>query len=89
VATLLWIIASIAFSVYVANFSTYNKTYGSLGGAVVLLTWLYISALVVLLGAVVNAQSERQTRRDTTHGAPKPLGRRGAYAADTVGRSSD
>ena len=49
------------------------------------MTWLYLSAFVVLLGAAVNAQSERQTRHDTTQGNPQPLGSRGAYAADTVG----
>lgn len=59
VATLLWIAASIGFSIYVANFNSYDKTYGSLGGAVILLTWLYLSVLSVLLGAVVNAQRER------------------------------
>jgi uncharacterized BrkB/YihY/UPF0761 family membrane protein len=50
----------------VANFSSYDKTYGSLGGVVVLLTWLYITSFVVLLGAVINAQAERQTHEDTT-----------------------
>ena len=65
-ATSLWIIGSIAFTVYVANFNSYDKTYGSLGGVVILLTWLYLSAFVVLLGAAINAQSEKQTRRDST-----------------------
>jgi len=89
-ATILWIVASIAFTVYVANFSSYDATYGSLGGVVVLLTWLYISAFAVLLGAVINAQSERQTRRDSTSDArPQPLGHRRARAADTVGPSVD
>ncbi|HET7879828.1 MAG TPA: YihY/virulence factor BrkB family protein [Acetobacteraceae bacterium] len=88
VATLLWIIGSIAFTAYVANFASYDKTYGSLGGAVVLLTWLYLSSFTVLLGAVINAQSERQTRKDTTEGPPERMGRRGAYAADTVGPST-
>ena len=88
-ATVLWIAGSIAFTTYVANFGSYDRTYGSLGGAVILLTWLYLSAFCVLLGAVLNAQSERQTRRDTTEGRPERLGRRGAYVADTVGRSSD
>jgi membrane protein len=53
VATILWIIASVGFTVYVANFSSYDKTYGSLGGVVVLLTWLYLSAFVVLFGAAI------------------------------------
>jgi membrane protein len=81
----LWIVGSIAFSVYVSQFNTYNKTYGSLGGAVVLLTWLYLSSFVLLLGAVINAQSERQTTHDTTEGHPKPMGYRNARAADTLG----
>ena len=89
-ATLVWIIASVAFTVYVANFSSYNATYGSLGSVVVLLTWLYISSFAVLLGAVINAQSERQTQKDTTEDArPRPLGKRRAYAADTVGPSAE
>jgi membrane protein len=86
-ATILWIVGSIGFTVYVANFNSYDKTYGSLGGVVVLLTWLYLSALMVLLGAVINAQSERQTRRDSTEGSPRAMGRRGAQAADTLGES--
>lgn len=72
VATLLWIVASIGFTVYVTNFNSYDKTYGSLGGVVILLTWLYISAFTVLLGAAINAQSERQTRKDSTAGADGP-----------------
>lgn len=88
-ATILWILASVGFTVYVTNFGSYDKTYGSLGGVVVLLTWLYLSAFVVLFGAVINAQSERQTRMDTTTGEPKPMGRRQAHAADTLGESSD
>jgi membrane protein len=86
-ATVLWIVASIAFTTYVANFGSYDKTYGSLGGVVVLLTWLYLSAFVVLLGAIINAQAEEQTARDSTTGDEKPLGRRGARAADTVAPS--
>jgi membrane protein len=88
-ATVLWIVGSIAFSVYVSNFANYNATYGSLGAVVVLLTWLYLTSLVVLLGAEINAEIERQTRKDTTVEPPKPMGRRGAYAADTVGETSD
>ncbi len=88
VATVLWLVASIAFSAYVANFNSYNKTYGSLGAVVVLLTWLYWSAFIVLLGAVINTQTERQTRRDSTDEPPKPMGQRGATAADTLGRDT-
>ena len=83
-ATILWIVGSVAFTVYVANFNSYDKTYGSLGGVVILLTWLYLSALMVLLGAVVNAQSERQTR-NSTEGPPRAMGQRAARAADTLG----
>jgi membrane protein len=63
-ATLLWIAGSVGFTIYVANFNSYDKTYGSLSGVVILLTWLYLSAFTVLLGAVINAQSERQTSKD-------------------------
>jgi membrane protein len=84
-ATALWITASIGFTVYVANFNSYDRTYGSLGGVVILLTWLYLSALTVLIGAVINAQSEKQTREDSTDAPPKPMGQRGARAADTLG----
>jgi len=87
VATILWIIASVGFTVYVANFNSYDKTYGSLGGVVVLLTWLYLSTLVVLFGAAINTQSEKQTRKDSTEGTPRPMGQRDARAADTLGRS--
>jgi membrane protein len=84
-ATSLWIIASVAFTVYVANFNSYDKTYGSLGGVIILLTWLYMSAVVVLLGAAINAQAEEQTRQDSTDGPPAAMGQREARAADTLG----
>ena len=87
-ATLLWIAGSVGFTVYVANFNSYDKTYGSLGGVVILLTWLYLSSLTVLLGAAINAQAEKQTRKDTTEGPPRPMGRRDARAADTLGEST-
>ena len=83
-ATLLWIIGSALFSLYVSQFASYNKTYGSLGAVVVLMMWLYVSAFAVLLGAELNSELEHQTARDTTTGAPKPMGSRGAWAADTV-----
>ena len=87
VATLLWIIGSALFTVYVSHFGNYNKTYGSLGAIIALLTWLWLSAYLVLLGAEINSQAERQTWRDTTVGQPEPMGRRGSYSADTVGKA--
>ncbi|HZS83933.1 MAG TPA: YihY/virulence factor BrkB family protein [Stellaceae bacterium] len=87
IATVLWIIASGLFSVYVGQFASYDKTYGSLGAVVVLLIWLYLSAFVVLVGAELNAEIEHQTARDSTEGRPKPMGQRGARMADTLGRA--
>jgi membrane protein len=84
VATALWILGSIGFSLYVNNFGSYNKTYGALAGVVVLLLWLYLTSYIVLLGAEINAESEKQTQKDTTTGEPLPMGERRAEAADTV-----
>jgi membrane protein len=84
-ATLLLIGASILFSVYVAYFGSYNRTYGALGAVAVLLMWLWISAFIVLLGAELNAEMEHQTERDTTTGPSRPIGQRGAYVADHLG----
>jgi membrane protein len=83
-STALWILVSFGFSVYVANFASYDKTYGTLAGVVVLLLWLYFTAYAVLLGAEVNAQAELSTAADTTTGVEQPLGERGAYVADHV-----
>ncbi len=84
-ASCAWLAASILFSWYAANFGSYNKTYGSLGAAVGFMTWIWLSMIVVLLGAELDAEMEHQTMRDTTTGRPKPLGARGATMADTVG----
>lgn len=83
-AAVVWLLASVLFSIYVRNFGSYHETYGSLGAMIILLMWLYISAYVALLGAELNAEMEHQTRRDTTRGADAPMGVRGAEAADTV-----
>jgi membrane protein len=80
-----WLIGSFLFSWYIANFGAYNATYGSLGAAVGMMMWMWISAIVILLGAELNAEIEHQTAHDSTVGAEKPLGRRGAVMADTVG----
>lgn len=82
VAAVLWLIASIGFSIYAANFGNYNETFGSLGAVVVLLFWFYISAYVVCIGGELNSELERQTYRDTTVGPSRPIGQRGAFVAD-------
>ena len=87
-ATVVWVAASIGFSIYTSNFGDYNETYGALGAIVVVMLWLYITAYVVILGAELNCELERQTVVDTTKGPARPLGERGAYAADTLGRST-
>jgi membrane protein len=84
--TVLWLIGSALFSLYVANFGSYNKTYGSMGAIVILLTWFLLTAYTILIGGELNAEMERQTAKDTTE-ADAPLGRRGASAADTIGAS--
>lgn len=87
VAGLLWIAASMLFSWYVATFDSYNRIYGSLGAGIGFMVWLWISAVIVLLGAQLNAETEHQTARDSTDGRPKPLGSRGAMMADHVGKA--
>lgn len=84
VATVLWLVASLGFSLYVDNFGSYNKTYGALAGVVVLLLWLWLTMYVVLLGAEINAEAEQQTAKDTTVGPDEPLGQRGAVKADSL-----
>jgi membrane protein len=84
-AAVLWLAVSGLFSWYATNFGQFNETYGSLGAAIGFMTWLWISAIVVLLGAEIDAEMEHQTARDTTTGSPKPMGTRGARVADTVG----
>lgn len=84
-AAVTWIAGSYLFSWFLSNFANYNATYGSLGAAVGLMMWLYISAIVVLLGAELNSEIEHQTARDSTTGYEKPLGQRDAVMADTIG----
>ena len=84
IATLLWLAGSALFTVYVGNFGTFGATYGALAGVIVLMLWLYLSSFVVLLGAEINAELERQTRVDTTVGTPEPRGSRGAVVADAT-----
>jgi membrane protein len=88
IAATLWLAGSLLFALYVRNWSSYGETYGALGGVVVLLMWFYLSGYIIILGAEINAEMERQTVEDTTSGTAAPLGKRGAYAADTVGQSA-
>jgi membrane protein len=83
VATLLWLVVSVGFSLYVTLFASYAKTYGALAGIVVLLMWLWLTSYAVLFGAEINAEAEQQTIKDSTVGPAKPLGQRGAVAADS------
>jgi membrane protein len=82
-----WMAFSMLFSWYISNFGNYNETYGSLGAAIGLLTWVWLSTTIVLVGAELNAEIEHQTAEDTTDGPKQPLGQRGAEMADTVGRT--
>lgn len=87
IATVIWLIGSALFSLYVTSFGNYNQTYGSAGAVVIMLMWFLLSAYAVLIGAEFNAEMERQTKKDTTTGPEKPMGSRRAYAADTLGKS--
>lgn len=84
-SAVLFVIVSLGFSWYAENFGSYDQTYGSIGAVAVFMVWLWIAAVVVLLGAELNAEVEHQTARDSTTGPELPMGRRGAEMADTVG----
>ncbi|CAN7608686.1 YihY/virulence factor BrkB family protein [Phenylobacterium sp. LjRoot164] len=85
IAALAWLAMSAAFTFYVARFGNFDRSYGPLGAAIGFMTWTWLSAQVILLGAELNSEIEHQTAEDTTVGLPKPLGARGAVMADTVG----
>ncbi len=87
IATILWVIGTSVFAIYANEYGNYNQTYGSLGAAVILLMWFWLTAFIVMVGAEVNSEMERQTKKDTTVGEPKPMGHREAYSADTLGPS--
>lgn len=78
----LWVALTLSFGSYVSNFGNYSATYGSLAAVVILLTWLYLSSYLLVFGGELNSELEHQTRRDTTDGPERPLGTRGAWAAD-------
>ena len=86
VATVLWLGGSVLFAFFVRNFGNYQPTYGAIAGVVILLLYIWLTAFVVLLGALLNAEMEHQSRRDTTRGRVRPMGERGAEMADTLGK---
>jgi len=79
-----WLLLTWAFGIYVGHFTNYHATYGSLGAVVALLTWMYLSAYAFIFGAELNSEIEHQTAKDSTTGRPRPMGERGAWAADNV-----
>jgi membrane protein len=82
-ATVLWLVGSLGFRFYVVNFGSYNETYGAIGGVMVLLLWLYISGLVVIVGAELNSEIEHASAHGKAAGEKQPGERRtiGARAA--------
>jgi membrane protein len=84
-AAIAWLAMSLLFSWYLGNFANYNATYGALGAVVGLMMWMWLSTIMVLVGAELNSEIEHQTAHDSTVGLAKPLGVRGAVMADTVG----
>jgi membrane protein len=83
-AALAWLLLTWAFGIYVSRFTNYHASYGSLGAVVALLTWMYLSAYAFIFGAELNSEIEHQTAKDSTTGSPRPMGQRGAWAADNV-----
>lgn len=86
-AATVWLGGSLVFSWYVNNVAHFGATYGSLGAMIAYMLWVWVSAMVVLTGAELNAEVEHQTAIDTTIGPERPMGERGAVMADTVGKA--
>jgi membrane protein len=84
IAGAVWLVGSLALSWYVSNFGSYNATYGSLGAVIGFLVWMWLSTIIVLIGAEINAEMEHQTARNTTSDGEKPMGHRGARMADNL-----
>jgi membrane protein len=80
-----WLTGSALLSYYLANFGDYDATYGSLGAAIGLMMWMWMSTIIMLFGAELNSEIEHQTAKDSTTGGTKPIGSRGAKMADTLG----
>ncbi|QEE47899.1 YihY/virulence factor BrkB family protein [Rhizobium sp. WL3] len=86
-SSLIWMIMSLGFSFYLENFADYNATYGALGTFIAFMFWTWLSVVILIVGAMLNAELEHQTAVDTTTGPAEPMGRRGAHMADTIGES--
>jgi membrane protein len=84
IVTVIWVVVSVGFALYVDNFGSYDKTYGAIAGVIVLMLWLYLTCFLVLLGAEINSEAEHQTAHDTTTGPPQPMGQRDATMADEL-----
>jgi membrane protein len=84
-----WLVLTVLFGFYVTSVTDYEATYGSLGTMIALLTWMYLSAYVLVIGAELNSEVEHQTTVDSTTGEPEPIGKRGAWAADQVVTEAD
>ena len=84
-----WVLLTLGFGLYVTRVADYDATYGSLGAVIALLSWMYLSAYVFVIGAELNSEIEHQTAQDSTTGEPQPMGQRGAWSADHVARGVD
>ncbi|QLF68449.1 YihY/virulence factor BrkB family protein [Peteryoungia desertarenae] len=85
-STVAWLIMALGFSFYLENFADFNATYGTLGTFVGFMIWTWLSVLILIVGAELNAELEHQTARDSTVSPEKPMGQRGAHVADTLGK---
>jgi membrane protein len=83
-ATLLWLAVSFGFLAYTQTLGSYESTYGSLAGVAISMFWVWVTVFLVIAGAAVNAETERQTVRDSTVGPERPIGERGAVVADSA-----
>jgi membrane protein len=81
---IIWLLLTLAFGLYVSKVANYAATYGSLAAVAGLLTWMYLSAYAFMVGAELNREIEHQTAKDSTTGEARPMGQRGAWAADHV-----
>jgi membrane protein len=87
IAAVAWLVSSALLSWYLTSFADYNAAYGSLGAVIGMMMWMWISSIVILLGAQLNSEIEHQTARDSTVDGPERMGARGAMMADTVGEA--